>query len=96
MEAFVEATQALDPDIVLGFEVQKGSLGYLADRAATMDLPLLKLVSRTPEVRCLSALKPLSMLMCDATNVMQRFSFCNMNSPSLLHNVCGCTRCSLV
>ena len=51
LEAFIEAVQALDPDIILGFEVQKGSLGYLADRAATMDLPLLKLVSRTPEVR---------------------------------------------
>lgn len=50
LEAFIDATQALDPDIILGFEVQKGSLGYLADRAATMDLPLLKLVSRTPEV----------------------------------------------
>ena len=50
LEAFIEATQSLDPDIILGFEVQKGSLGYLADRAATMELALLKLVSRTPEV----------------------------------------------
>ena len=50
LEAFVDATQSLDPDIILGFEVQKGSLGYLADRAATMELALLKLVSRTPEV----------------------------------------------
>ena len=50
LEGFVDAVQALDPDIVLGFEVQKGSLGYLADRAATMEIPLLKLVSRTPEV----------------------------------------------
>ncbi|KAK9829480.1 hypothetical protein WJX72_006119 [[Myrmecia] bisecta] len=40
---------ALDPDIVLGFEVQKGSLGYLADRAATMDKPLLRQISRLPE-----------------------------------------------
>lgn len=59
LEAFTEATQALDPDIILGFEVQKGSLGYLADRAATMDLPLLKLVSRTPEVCCLPPLTQL-------------------------------------
>jgi len=50
LEAFVEATQSLDPDIILGFEVQKGSLGYLADRGATMEMALLKLVSRTPEV----------------------------------------------
>lgn len=56
LEAFIDATQALDPDIILGFEVQKGSLGYLADRAATMDLPLLKLVSRTPEVGSLREL----------------------------------------
>ena len=96
LEAFIEATQALDPDIILGFEVQKGSLGYLADRAATMDLPLLKLVSRTPEVCCLSFLKPLSMLMCHATNVMQCFSFCSMQSPSLLHDVCSCTRSFLL
>ena len=50
LEGVVDAMQALDPDIVLGFEVQKGSLGYLADRAATMEMGLLKLVSRTPEV----------------------------------------------
>ena len=50
LEAVVEAVQGLDPDIILGFEVQKGSLGYLADRAATMELGLLKLASRTPEV----------------------------------------------
>ena len=50
LEGVVDAVQGLDPDIVLGFEVQKGSLGYLADRAATMEMGLLKLVSRTPEV----------------------------------------------
>lgn len=71
LEAFTEATQALDPDIILGFEVQKGSLGYLADRAATMDLPLLKLVSRTPEVCCLPFVKQLLKLWSCATNAMQ-------------------------
>lgn len=50
LEGVIEAVQALDPDIVLGFEVQQGSLGYLADRAASMEMGLLKLVSRTPEV----------------------------------------------
>lgn len=70
LEAFIEANQALDPDIILGFEVQKGSLGYLADRAATMDLPLLKLVSRTPEVCGLSALRPLMMLRCLVANAI--------------------------
>lgn len=55
LEGFVDAVQALDPDIVLGFEVQKGSLGYLADRAASMEIGLLKLVSRTPEVPLLPA-----------------------------------------
>lgn len=53
LEAVVEAVQGLDPDIILGFEVQKASLGYLADRAATMEMGLLKLVSRTPQVQLL-------------------------------------------
>lgn len=51
--AFVEAVRALDPDILVGFEVQQGSLGYLVDRASTLQLtePLLRQLSRTPQVR---------------------------------------------
>ena len=44
------AVRALDPDILLGWEVQQGSLGYLVDRAALLELPLLRAASRTPEV----------------------------------------------
>ena len=49
LEAFVGAVRALDPDILLGWEVQQGSLGYLVDRAALLELPLLRAASRTPE-----------------------------------------------
>ena len=84
LEAFIEATQTLDPDIILGFEVQKGSLGYLADRAATLDLPLLKLVSRAPEVGCLSSLNLVNAeVSCHQCNAC--FGFCNMKSPSSPH-----------
>lgn len=34
LNAFVAAIQSLDPDIMLGFEVQQASLGYMAERAA--------------------------------------------------------------
>ncbi|KAK9800905.1 hypothetical protein WJX73_009136 [Symbiochloris irregularis] len=49
LDALVEAVRSLDPDIILGWEVQQGSLGYLADRAALSDRPLLQQVSRTPQ-----------------------------------------------
>ena len=32
LEAFADAVVSLDPDIVMGWEMQKGSLGYLKDR----------------------------------------------------------------
>ena len=52
LDAFVEAVRALDPDILVGFEVQQGSLGYLVDRASTLERPdpLLRQLSRTPQV----------------------------------------------
>ncbi|KAK9818869.1 hypothetical protein WJX74_003598 [Apatococcus lobatus] len=52
LDAFTEALRALDPDIIVGFEVQKGSLGYLADRAAALErTSLLREVSRVPELK---------------------------------------------
>ena len=53
LDAFVEAVRALDPDILVGFEIQQGSLGYLVDRASTLERPdpLLRQLSRTPQVR---------------------------------------------
>lgn len=54
LDAFVEAVRALDPDILVGFEVQQGSLGFLADRATALERPdpLLRQLSRTPQVAC--------------------------------------------
>jgi hypothetical protein len=49
LDAFVDAVQCLDPDILLGFEVQRASLGYLCDRAAALGRPrLLRALSRLP------------------------------------------------
>jgi len=51
-ELFVEAVRALDPDILVGYDVQKGSFGYLLERAGTLDdVNLTRLLSRTPEER---------------------------------------------
>lgn len=58
LDAFVEAVRNLDPDIIAGWEVQKGSLGYLCERAATMDRNILRLISRSPEVPMLLPLPP--------------------------------------
>ena len=45
------AVAAADPDILLGFEVQRSSLGYAAERAAALGLPsLLRALSRLPRV----------------------------------------------
>ena len=59
LDAFVGAVRALDPDILVGFEVQQGSLGFLADRASTLERPepLLRQLSRTPQARPPSAQK---------------------------------------
>lgn len=50
LEAFIDAVVSLDPDIVVGYDLQKESLGYVVDRAGQYGLPLLRRVSRTPEV----------------------------------------------
>ena len=45
------AVAAADPDILLGYEVQRASLGYAAERAAALGLPsLLRALSRLPRV----------------------------------------------
>ncbi|KAG9443713.1 hypothetical protein H6P81_015053 [Aristolochia fimbriata] len=49
-EHFVNVIGSLDPDIMLGWEVQGGSLGYLAERAAQLGISLLQAISRTPLV----------------------------------------------
>lgn len=53
LAAFARLMTALDPDIVVGFDLQKASMGYLVDRAAQLETSeeggLLRAVSRTPE-----------------------------------------------
>ncbi len=53
LDGFVAAVRGLDPDVMLGFEVQQGSLGFLVDRALALErpAPLLRELSRTPEAR---------------------------------------------
>lgn len=47
LDAFEDAVICCDPDILLGYEVQKDSLGYLSDRAAVLARrPLLHAISR--------------------------------------------------
>lgn len=56
LDAVVGAVRALDPDILVGYEVQQGSLGYLNDRATALQRsePLLRQLSRTPQVQAAS------------------------------------------
>ncbi|CAN6469328.1 unnamed protein product [Victoria cruziana] len=47
LQNFVKLIVSLDPDILLGWEIQGNSLGFLAERAAYLHISLLKSVSRT-------------------------------------------------
>uniref|UniRef100_A0A0D9X2Q2 DNA polymerase n=1 Tax=Leersia perrieri TaxID=77586 RepID=A0A0D9X2Q2_9ORYZ len=44
----INAICSIDPDIIVGWEIQLGSLGFLAERAAYLGIGLLKRISRTP------------------------------------------------
>lgn len=44
---FTELVCLYDPDILMGWEIQGGSIGYLAERAAYIGIGLLKKISRT-------------------------------------------------
>ncbi|KAJ3699935.1 hypothetical protein LUZ61_003640 [Rhynchospora tenuis] len=46
-EYFIDLMSSLDPDILIGWEVQRGSVGFLAERAAFLGISLLKRISRT-------------------------------------------------
>ena len=52
LAAFAAAVSSLDPDIIVGWDVQRGSLGYLAERAAALALEpqLLRAAGRTPSL----------------------------------------------
>ncbi|CAI9261304.1 unnamed protein product [Lactuca saligna] len=45
---FMEIINNHDPDILIGWEIQGGSLGFLAERAAYLGIGLLNKISRTP------------------------------------------------
>ncbi|KAK3127981.1 hypothetical protein QOZ80_7AG0580980 [Eleusine coracana subsp. coracana] len=44
----ISAVCSIDPDILVGWEIQLGSLGFLTERAAYLGIGLLKRISRTP------------------------------------------------
>ncbi|KAK3237761.1 hypothetical protein CYMTET_52186 [Cymbomonas tetramitiformis] len=51
LRGFLQIVQEMDPDIVMGWEVHAGSLGYLHERAcAALSLNLLRAASRVPEL----------------------------------------------
>lgn len=45
---FIKLIRASEPDILMGWDVQSGSLGFLAERAAHLGIGLLNNISRTP------------------------------------------------
>eukprot|EP00850_Spirogloea_muscicola_P022205 SM000282S10608 [mRNA] locus=s282:114607:126097:- [translate_table: standard] len=48
LHRFSALVSDLDPDMLVGWEIQGASLGLIADRAANLGVPLIKLLSRTP------------------------------------------------
>jgi DNA polymerase zeta len=51
LDAFLSAVQSYDPDILLGFDVHAGSVGFLTERCTILGEPhanLLRALSRTP------------------------------------------------
>ncbi|KAL6896569.1 hypothetical protein ACP4OV_007141 [Aristida adscensionis] len=48
LKNLITAVCSIDPDIIVGWEIQLGSLGFLAERAAHLGIGLLKRISRTP------------------------------------------------
>ena len=51
LQGFCAVVQALDPDVIVGWDIQQGSLGYLADRGLQLGFNVLRSASKTPEVR---------------------------------------------
>ncbi|KAI9186318.1 hypothetical protein LWI28_016151 [Acer negundo] len=45
---FIKILLSFDPDILMGWDIQGGSLGFLAERAAHLGIGLLNDISRTP------------------------------------------------
>lgn len=51
MKSFIELIRKVDPDFLIGYEVQSSSLGYLIKRAKILDIDMLKLLSKIPDER---------------------------------------------
>lgn len=45
---FVKVMEIFDPDVLMGWDIQGGSLGFLAERASHLGIGLLNKLSRTP------------------------------------------------
>jgi DNA polymerase elongation subunit (family B) len=52
-----EVIRGEDPDILVGFEIQKGSLGYLRERAGGVGVAFDRALSRCPLVRSIAEMK---------------------------------------
>ncbi|KAK4282799.1 hypothetical protein QN277_014132 [Acacia crassicarpa] len=48
LKKFIKIVSSSDPDILMGWDIQGGSLGFLAERASHLGLGLLNSLSRTP------------------------------------------------
>ncbi|KAL2345686.1 hypothetical protein Fmac_006971 [Flemingia macrophylla] len=48
LKEFIKIVSSSDPDILMGWDIQGSSLGYLAERASHLGLGLLNNLSRTP------------------------------------------------
>ncbi|CAL1407382.1 unnamed protein product [Linum trigynum] len=44
----INLVRMFDPDVLMGWDIQSGSIGFLAERAAHLGLGFLKSISRTP------------------------------------------------
>eukprot|EP00210_Caulerpa_lentillifera_P001997 g1914.t1 len=53
---FIQEILVLDPDIVVGFDLVKSSLGYLTERAFFMEIDLLNEISRMPVRKSVNSL----------------------------------------
>lgn len=48
-QSFMKIIYLTDPDILIGWDIQGSSLGYLAERASQLGISLLNKISRTPD-----------------------------------------------
>ncbi|XP_074312247.1 DNA polymerase zeta catalytic subunit isoform X2 [Silene latifolia] len=48
LNQFIKIVCSIDPDILMGWDVQGGSLGFLAERATCIGVSLISRISRTP------------------------------------------------